>query len=77
MNFFLNIWSISKTAVQRLNRLLRRFLWNKEKDIVVEVGWRWCLQLRENGGLGVPNIVAKGQALGAKWTFRTIASKDP
>jgi len=57
LNFFLNIWFISKSVVQGVNMMLRRFLLNKDRNKVIEIGWKWCIQGKENKGLGVVNIL--------------------
>lgn len=77
MNFYLGIWSLSKAAIARVNRLLGDFIWGKEGGKGVRVGWSWCALPKALGGLGVPNIIAKGQALAAKWVPKALDSSEP
>jgi len=63
-------------VVKGIHRVIRRFVWNKERDKVIEFGWRWFSQVTENGGLGVPNILITGHALRVKWTIRVITSRE-
>jgi len=76
LNFYLGVWSLSKVAIGRINKLVRRFIWNKDSGKGIEVGWQWCSLPREKGGLGIPNILAKGVVLGSKWTTKVISSNE-
>ena len=77
MNFYLGTWSLSKAAMIRVNRLLGDFVWGKEGGKGIRVGWQWCALPKGCGGLGVPNIIAKGKALAAKWVLKAIDSSEP
>ena len=77
MNFYLGVWSLSKAAIARVNRLLGDFIWGKSGGKGIRVGWSWCALPRDLGGLGVPNISAKGKALAAKWTLKALDSLEP
>ena len=39
MNFYLGVWSLSKAAIARVNRLLGDFIWGKEEGKGIRVGW--------------------------------------
>ena len=77
MNFYLGVWSLSKAAIARVNRLLGDFIWGKKGGKGIRVGWTWCALPKEFGGLGIPNICAKGKALAAKWTIKALDSREP
>ena len=77
MNFYLGTWSLSKAAIARVNRLLGDFVWGKEGGKGIRVGWKWCALPKACGGLGVPNISAKGKALAAKWVLKALDSLEP
>jgi hypothetical protein len=77
MNFYLGVWALSKAAIGRINSILGDFVWGKEGGRGIRVGWSWCALPRECGGLGIPNISAKGKALAAKWTFKALESGEP
>jgi len=76
LNFYLGVWSILKSVVGRINLLLCSFVWNKDSGKGIEVGWQWCTFPRELGGLGLPNILARGKVLASKWTIRALCSSE-
>jgi len=55
---------------------MKSFIWNRVSGKGVEVGWVWCTMPRHLGGLGIPNILAKGFALVNKWTVKAITSEE-
>jgi len=68
---------LSKAAIARINKLMRRFIWNKESGKGIEVGWKWCILPKEKGGLGIPNILAKGTTSTTKWTIKALSLGEP
>ena len=60
-----------------MNKLLGDFVWGKEGGKGIRVGWRWCALPKDMGGLGVPNISAKGKAVAAKWVLKALDSSEP
>ena len=70
--YFLSLFKIPVKVAKRIENIMRDFLWSRKDDTKRDhlVSWKVCCQSKEDGGLGLGNLVAKNISLVAKWHWR-------
>ena len=75
--YFLSIYKIPDTIIQKIDRIRRRFLWqgnNNGKRKYSLISWQRACFAKEFGGLGILDLKQMNIALLMKWWWK---SKDP
>lgn len=76
--YYSSCWVSSKTCYQKLNRLLRDFIWASDahKRGFHRVAWDVCCLPRAVEGMGMFNSHFQGFALHAKWILRALQGEE-
>lgn len=76
--YYSSCWVPSKNCYQKLDRLLRDFIWasNVNKRGFHRVAWEICYLPHSAGGMGLFNYQFQGYALCAKWILRALEGQE-
>lgn len=72
--YWLSIFSIPVSVIERIERMCRLFLWHSK---VGRVSWRQVCLPKEEGGLGLRDLRSWNKALLAKTLWNIHMKKDP
>ena len=76
--YFLSLFTMPKSIAQRIERLMRVFLWKglmNDKGIHL-VAWRTLCLPKKGGGLGIRDLGVFNRALLGKWIWRFAQGQD-
>lgn len=77
--YWLNLYRLPATILNRIERLRRQFLWgestNSQRKLHL-IGWDRICQDKTDGGLGVSLIKNRNHILLAKWWWRAYSERD-
>jgi len=70
--YYLSIFKMPKKVVAQINKIQRRFLWSGKKDnrCTTLIKWEVVQRPKDQGGLGVGDLLIKNVALLFKWWWR-------
>jgi hypothetical protein len=74
-NFFMACILWDKASIEAIDRLMRAFLWKNKKDIHgghCLIAWDVVTMPKEQGGLGIRNLLRHNQALMANLTSKLL-----
>ncbi|CAL1375754.1 unnamed protein product [Linum trigynum] len=72
VNYLLSLFKAPAAVLDKLDRLLREFIWSGTGEVnkLHLVAWDRCKLPRSLGGLGIPDLRVRNQALLLKWCWR-------
>jgi hypothetical protein len=75
-NFFMACILWDKTTIEAINKITRAFLWKNEKEVHgghCLIAWEVVMMTKEQGGLGIRNLLRHNQALMANLAAKLIS----
>lgn len=71
-NFYMSLFKLPVRIAQKMEQLMRNFLWQRfgENSANVLVAWDKVTKPKDQGGLGIGNLLIHNKALLGKWVWR-------
>ncbi|XP_073051227.1 uncharacterized protein [Primulina eburnea] len=77
--YFMSLFKVPNRVAMIMEKLMRNFFWDgSDGDSHCHViNWNQVSKLKEQGGLGLGNILLRNKALLAKWWWRSAVEESP
>ena len=76
--YFMSIFPMPKGVIEKINKLIRQFLWcsSPEKKVLPFASWNLIQAPKFYGGLGLGSIMLKNLSLLSKWVWRLFSNLE-